>query len=302
MYPSLGEALNETGRPILYSCSWPAYQVDEGTHPDYQSISKHCNLWRNFNDIDDSWQSVLSIIDFYAQNQDDFERYHGPGHWFDPDMVIVGDFGLSLDESRAQFSIWSILAAPLLLSSDLRTLTPEQRQILLNRHVIAVNQDPRGELGKRVITSENKKIEVWAKKLSGDGYAIAYLHRGGIGNPRYVSHPHSSCPTLSSRCTPLIPRLNAVIERQRNHFLTLHPLTCRHSLITNYFVLLSFPNPLSPDGGNRFLTQSNRSSNPCTRDTRTRRSVACNWQTRTTSLICGTMAKSSPNCPLLISW
>lgn len=200
MYPSLGEALNRTGRPILYSCSWPAYQVGEGSDPDYASISRHCNLWRNFDDIDDSWQSVLSIIDFYAKNQDDFAEYHGPGHWFDPDMVIVGDFGLSVDESRAQFSIWSILAAPLLLSNDLRTLTPEQKQILLNRHVIAVNQDPLGELGKRVITSDNKRIEVWAKKLSEGCYAIAYLHRGGIGSPRYVSHPViHSCPTLSRR-------------------------------------------------------------------------------------------------------
>lgn len=202
MYPSLGQALNETGRPILYSCSWPAYQVDEGRRPDYESISQHCNLWRNFNDIDDSWQSILSIIDFYAKNQDDFANYHGPGRWFDPDMVIVGDFGLSLDQSRSQFSIWSILAAPLLLSSDLRTLTPQQKEILLNKHVIAVNQDELGKLGKRVITSDDKKIEVWTKELSGGSYAISYLHRGGIGNPRYVSHSHSSS------CTPLIPRLS----------------------------------------------------------------------------------------------
>jgi hypothetical protein len=230
MYPLLGQALNASDRPILFSCSWPAYQVDEGRRPDYESISKHCNLWRNFNDIDDSWQSVLSIIDFYAEHQDDFAQTHGPGHWFDPDMVIVGDYGLSVDENRAQFSIWSILAAPLLMSNDLRTLTPEQRDILLNRHVISVNQDPLGELGKRVITSANKKIEVWAKRLTDGCYAIAYLHRGGIGNPRYVSHSfsHSFLSQCLSffffrRCTPFNPckRLNDVIERLRNHFLTL---------------------------------------------------------------------------------
>lgn len=199
MYPSLGQALNHTQRPILYSCSWPAYQI--GQDPDYKSISRHCNLWRNFDDIDDSWQSVLSIIDFYAEGQEEFEKFHGPGHWFDPDMVIVGNYGLSLDESRAQFSIWSILSAPLLLSSDLRFLTPEQKEILLNRHVIAVNQDKEGEMGKRIMTTDNKKIEVWAKKLSSGCYAVAYLHRGGIGNPRYVSHAHP----------PLTPSMHQMI-------------------------------------------------------------------------------------------
>lgn len=196
IYPSLGRALNQTKRPILYSCSWPAYQI--GQHPDYKSISQHCNLWRNFDDIDDSWQSVLSIIDFYATNQDEFENFHGPGQWFDPDMVIVGDFGLSVDQSRAQFSIWAMLSAPLLLSNDLRLLTPEQKDILLNKHVIAVDQDKGGMLGKRVMTAENKRVEVWAKQLTEGCYAIAYLHRGGIGNPRYVSHSYSSFSSTSS--------------------------------------------------------------------------------------------------------
>ena len=64
-------------RPILYSCSWPAYQVDEGTQPDYKSIAHSCNLWRNYDDIMDSWQSVLSIIDFYAKNQEVFSAING---------------------------------------------------------------------------------------------------------------------------------------------------------------------------------------------------------------------------------
>jgi len=188
LYPELGKALNQSGRPILYACSWPAYQVGEGKRPDYASIAKHCNYWRNYNDIMDSWPSVLSIIDFYAENQDDFVKYHGPGQWFDPDMIIVGDFGLSIDEARAQFALWSIMSAPLLMSNDLRTLRPEFKEILLNRHVIDVDQDPLGSFGRRVIVSENKGIEVWAKKLSEGHFAVVYFNRGVLGNPKWVSY------------------------------------------------------------------------------------------------------------------
>jgi len=187
MYPSLGKALNDTKRPILYSCSWPAYVVGEGKEPDYASIAQHCNLWRNFNDIMDSWPSVLEIIDFYTKHQDEFEKYHGPGHWFDPDMVIVGDFGLSLDEARSQFAIWSMMSAPLLMSNDLRSISPEFKEILQNRHVISVDQDALGHLGKRVIVSENKAIEVWVKRLEGGSFAIVYFNRGVLGTPKWVS-------------------------------------------------------------------------------------------------------------------
>ena len=78
--------MNETGRPMVYSCSWPAYQSGDYT-PDYKSIAEHCNLWRNWDDIQDSWTSVLSIIDWFSEHQDEFQKYAGPGNWNDPDMV-----------------------------------------------------------------------------------------------------------------------------------------------------------------------------------------------------------------------
>ena len=74
--------MNETGRPMVYSCSWPAYQTDHMV-PDYKSIAKHCNLWRNWDDIQDSWTSVLSIIDWFAEHQDEFQQFAGPGKWND---------------------------------------------------------------------------------------------------------------------------------------------------------------------------------------------------------------------------
>lgn len=85
----MSRALNRTGRQIIYSCSWPAYQFDKGT-PDYPSIAEHCNLWRNYDDIQDSWQSVTGIMDHFAKNQDDFIPVAKPGAWNDPDMVRCG--------------------------------------------------------------------------------------------------------------------------------------------------------------------------------------------------------------------
>jgi len=79
----MGQWLNRTGRPILYSCSWPAYQGA----PNYASIAKHCNIWRNYNDIDDSWDSVQSIIEFYGQDKGGFVEVAGPGNFNDPDMA-----------------------------------------------------------------------------------------------------------------------------------------------------------------------------------------------------------------------
>jgi hypothetical protein len=69
-----------------------------GQHPNYPAIAEHCNLWRNFDDITDSWDSVLSIIDFYGKDEDGFSAFAGPGKWNDPDMLIIGNFGLSLDQ------------------------------------------------------------------------------------------------------------------------------------------------------------------------------------------------------------
>jgi alpha-N-acetylgalactosaminidase len=86
-YPEFGYYLNQTGRAMMYSCSWPVYQIYAGMQPNFSSIIDSCNLWRNFDDIQDSWASVESIIDYYGNNQDVIVANAGPGHWNDPDMV-----------------------------------------------------------------------------------------------------------------------------------------------------------------------------------------------------------------------
>ncbi|CAH0713186.1 unnamed protein product, partial [Brenthis ino] len=122
-YPYFDRLMNETGRPMVYSCSWPAYQEK----PDYSSIAKHCNLWRNYGDIEDSWSSLIQIMTWFAEHQDEYVQYAGPGNWNDPDMLIIGNYGLSLDQAKVQMAVWSILPAPLLMSVDLAKIRQEYK-------------------------------------------------------------------------------------------------------------------------------------------------------------------------------
>lgn len=126
--------------------------------PDYEALKKHCNLWRNWGDIQDSYQSMHAVTDYYSKNQDRVQPHAGPGHWNDPDMLLIGNYGLSIDQSKTQMAIWAILAAPLLMSADLKNIRPEFREILNNRHAIAVNQDKLGIQGKRVHFENNIEV------------------------------------------------------------------------------------------------------------------------------------------------
>ncbi|CAJ0591777.1 unnamed protein product [Cylicocyclus nassatus] len=149
-YAEMERWLNATGRPIVYSCSWPAYLIDRPDKVDYNLVARHCNLWRNFDDVNSSWKSILSIIDYYDHNQNKHIPTHGPGHWHDPDMLVIGNPGINVDMAIAQMTIWSIWSAPLIMSNDLRIIGPEFRAILLNREVIAIDQDPMGRMGRLV--------------------------------------------------------------------------------------------------------------------------------------------------------
>ena len=105
-WAALTAALNKTGRPVLYSCSWPDYirTNSSGTGPvDYRNTAAHCNLWRMYNDIQDSWASVTDIIDWVGDNAptNGMLDAAGPGAWNDPDMLIIGNFALSVEQSKA---------------------------------------------------------------------------------------------------------------------------------------------------------------------------------------------------------
>ncbi|KDR23773.1 alpha-N-acetylgalactosaminidase-like [Zootermopsis nevadensis] len=189
-YPLFGQYLNQTGRPMVYSCSWPVYQEFAGIEPDFESLKENCNLWRNYVDIDDSWEEVEIIMDYFAERQDRIADHAGPGHWNDPDMLIIGNYGLSYDQSKVQMAIWAILAAPLLISTELRDIKPEYKAILQNKDILAVNQDALGIQGHRINSSAG--IEIWTRPISpllGDkySYAVAFVSHRIDGYPYLIS-------------------------------------------------------------------------------------------------------------------
>jgi len=180
VYPLMTAALNKTGRPILYSCSWPAYQINQ--NPDYPKIAKYCNIWRNFDDIDDSWASVKGIVDFYVKTQDTLVPVAKPGAFHDPDMIIAGNFGLTKDQAKVQMALWAIFASPLLLSNDLDRVPHEFKHILQNRHVIAVNQDKNGIMGS--MTKKDNNMYIFRRSVSpAKSVAIAFVNRSEGGGP-----------------------------------------------------------------------------------------------------------------------
>ncbi|UYV66838.1 hypothetical protein LAZ67_4003042 [Cordylochernes scorpioides] len=117
---------------------------------DYVAIAEHCNIWRNWDDIEDSWASITSIAKYFGDRGDAMVPTAGPGNYHDPDMLVIGNYGLSCPEAQVQMSIWAILAAPLLISADLQQVPPCHEAVLKNKDLIAANQDPLGMMGERV--------------------------------------------------------------------------------------------------------------------------------------------------------
>ncbi|KAK4884297.1 hypothetical protein RN001_000568 [Aquatica leii] len=189
-YTEFGQYLNKTNRPIVYSCSWPAYLESNKIYANYAYLSEICNLWRNWGDIQDSYSSMSRITNWFSSNQDRLIPYAGPGHWNDPDMLLIGNYGLSIEQSRSQMAIWAILAAPLLMSVDFRTIAYEEKQILLNKEVIAINQDPLGMQG--YLAKKKFDIEMWVRPITpvksrAYSYAVAYRSMRDDGYPYAIN-------------------------------------------------------------------------------------------------------------------
>jgi alpha-galactosidase len=174
-YTKMRDALQKTGRKIVFSiCEW-------GTSQPWNWAAPVGNLWRTAGDIGPCWEKssctrawetgIMNILDL----QVGLEAYASPGRWNDPDMLQVGN-GMSQTEDRAHFSMWALLAAPLLAGNDLRSMSAETKAILTNREVIEVNQDPLGVQGRKV--RDDGMEEVWAKPLSRGATSVVFLNRG----------------------------------------------------------------------------------------------------------------------------
>ena len=167
VYKKMHEALVKTGRPIVYSlCQYGMDRVWAW------GASVGGNLWRTTGDISDDYDRMA----FIGFGQDGLERFAGPGHWNDPDMLEVGNGHMKPNEYRTHMSLWCLLAAPLLSGNDLSKMTPETLAILTNPEVIAVDQDPAGIQGRRV--AEEGPLEVWMKPLSDGSKAVGLFNRG----------------------------------------------------------------------------------------------------------------------------
>jgi len=165
-YRKFHEALVATGRPIVLSlCEW-------GSNHPWEWAAGIGHLWRTTGDIEDTWASMLANLDASSVHQ----AVAGPGGWNDPDMLEVGNGGMSDAEYRAHFSLWAIVAAPLLAGNDLRTMTAATRDILTNPEVIAVDQDSLGVEGWLLKQTE-PGLQVWVKPLRDGSRAVAFLNR-----------------------------------------------------------------------------------------------------------------------------
>ena len=180
-YANIRAALDASGRSIVLSiCEWGTAK------PWLWGKEVGGNLWRSTGDISDKWEGTTKWPDGSCCSngmlvnldlQVDLASYAGPGHWNDPDMLEVGNGGMTDTEYRSHFSLWSILAAPLIAGNDLRTMRREIQDILTNKEVIAVDQDRLGREGERV--GKDRNLEVWAKQLTDGSRAVVLFNRGG---------------------------------------------------------------------------------------------------------------------------
>ncbi|MEO5775102.1 MAG: glycoside hydrolase family 27 protein [Sphingomicrobium sp.] len=175
-YAVMSDALRSTGRPIVFSlCEW-------GNNKPWLWARNTGNLWRTTGDIWDSFNKqddkhswanpMLKIVDL----NEPLWPFAGPGHWNDPDMLEIGNGGMTPAEYRAHFSLWAIMAAPLMAGNDIANMDESTRSILLNKDVIAVDQDKLGVQGRRVVKDGDK--EVWVKPLASGEWAVLLFNRG----------------------------------------------------------------------------------------------------------------------------
>jgi alpha-galactosidase len=216
-YEKMHKALESTGRPIVFSLCQYGWNDVWKWGPEVGG-----NLWRTTGDINDTY-ARMSEIGF---SQAGLAKFAGPGHWNDPDMLEVGNGGMTEDEYRTHMTLWAILAAPLLAGNDLSKMTPETLALLINKEVIAVDQDRLGKQGDRVWAEGPE--EIWAKPLSGGTKAVGLFNRAdtprtitlklsaiGFGNDAKLRDlwAHKNVGATNGAYSVTVPRHGAVMLR-----------------------------------------------------------------------------------------
>ena len=181
-YKTMRDAIHATGRPMIFSlCEW-------GQNKPWEWAGDVGHMWRTTGDIygsydgrkgwESGWKRNLdlqyTLVD--SNGPDGIGKFAGPGHWNDPDMLEVGNEGLTFAESRAHFSLWCIIAAPLIAGNDVRHMEPVYRDMLTNKDVLAIDQDALGKQGFRALADPGKNIEIWVRELSNGDWAVCALN------------------------------------------------------------------------------------------------------------------------------
>ena len=188
-YTIMAKALRASGRDIVLSiCEWGVNQPER-----WAPAVGH--LWRTTGDIFDAWEGkkdwsigMTNILDLQAERW----RHSSPNAWNDPDMLEVGNGGMTSTEYESHFSLWAMLAAPLVAGNDLSTMDADTRRILTNRDVIAVDQDPLGQQGRRIWKQGEQ--EIWARPLKGGEHAVVLFNRGKAPAEMKVSWDQLNLP------------------------------------------------------------------------------------------------------------
>jgi alpha-galactosidase len=164
-YTTMRDALYTAGRPIVLSiCEW-------GRSNPWEWGAEIGHLWRTTFDISDNWNSMIGIYD----QQRDLANYAGPGGWNDPDMLEVGNGGMTNEEYKTHFSLWCMLASPLMAGNDIANMTPETKAILTNQEIIALNQDTLGQ--QATVYRESNDYQILIKQLSNNEKAVCLLNK-----------------------------------------------------------------------------------------------------------------------------
>ncbi|KEH23292.1 alpha-galactosidase-like protein [Medicago truncatula] len=223
-YPVMTRALMKAGRPIFFSlCEWG------DMHPAKWG-AKVGNSWRTTGDITDTWESMISRADM----NEVYAELARPGGWNDPDMLEVGNGGMTKNEYIVHFSLWAISKAPLLLGCDVRNVTKETLEIVSNKEVIAVNQDSLGVQAKKVRMEGD--AEIWAGPLSGYRVAVVLLNKGtqkhiditanwnDIGIPPKTVVQARDLWEHKTLKTPFVNKLRATVESHACKMFVLKPV------------------------------------------------------------------------------
>jgi alpha-N-acetylgalactosaminidase len=207
-YPALSNAINETGHAMWLSCSWPCYVGGCSGGPAtisqdvYDALPTYCNTWRDYNDMYDDVNSLYNVIGAYTNPLAIIKhnKANRPGSWSDADMIAIGTGGLSLAEETMQMVMWSMFSSPLIMSNDLPNISPESLNLLLNKELVAIDQDITAPSSFNVTDDHT-----YCKNLANNTIALAGIRQCSLGPPSNITLSPGKTDSSSRLSNCLLP-------------------------------------------------------------------------------------------------